>query len=86
MYLDLEAAAARLLIFDPGVIHGLLQTPDYARALFFLASGADPADVSRNLELRRHRQERSLAIRPPPNSPRSSRRASSSSLSEDRKS
>ncbi|MDP9792934.1 transcriptional regulator with XRE-family HTH domain [Catenuloplanes nepalensis] len=56
MYLDLEAAAARLLIFDPGVIHGLLQTPDYARALF-LASGADPADVSRNLELRRHRQE-----------------------------
>lgn len=58
MYVDLEASADELLIYDPALVHGLLQTPDYARALFD-ASGQlqDPDSITRQVEIRRERQD-----------------------------
>jgi transcriptional regulator with XRE-family HTH domain len=65
LYLDLEAAAATLQAYGPELIHGLLQTPEYTRAL----SVADP-DVGKTwaaklLEVRRARQKAALDRDPP---------------------
>lgn len=56
-YLGLEAEAARLRDFQWTVLPGLLQTPDYARAIFRTAPGAGPADdIERQVALRMERQ------------------------------
>lgn len=56
MYLGLEASAVRLTVYHEQ-IHGLLQTPDYARALInaFYRDG-DEDDINRRVELRMKRQ------------------------------
>lgn len=60
-HIELEARALTLKIFEPLVVPGLLQTPDYARVA--LAAGSAP-DIERALEARLARQE--ILTRPNP--------------------
>lgn len=58
-YLGLEAEASKLSAYEPLVIHGLLQTEEYAAAVL----GAHPLrttpdEIERSVELRRARQAR----------------------------
>jgi len=56
-YVGLEAEAATISDFEPGVIPGLLQTPDYARALHEAAMPKlSPAVIDQRIEVRRTRQ------------------------------
>ncbi len=58
IYVGLEAEAAMLRAFEDRVVHGLVQTPDYARAVVTAVQpglGADELD--RTVQLRLHRQE-----------------------------
>jgi transcriptional regulator with XRE-family HTH domain len=58
VYIGLEAGAASIRNFEPIVVPGLLQTPDYARETF--RNGPielDPEEVERLLEVRLARQQ-----------------------------
>ncbi|MCC3333412.1 helix-turn-helix domain-containing protein [Nocardia abscessus] len=56
MYVGLEASARRLTQYHEQV-HGLLQTPDYARALISaFYRGGEQEEISRRVELRMRRQ------------------------------
>lgn len=57
-YVSLEAEASRVRAFEPTWIHGLLQTPDYARAVLrgLLGEHHDAAEIERLVELRDARQ------------------------------
>lgn len=56
-YVGLEAEATSISDFEPGVIPGLLQTPDYARALHEAAvPGLSPAVIDQRIAARRTRQ------------------------------
>jgi transcriptional regulator with XRE-family HTH domain len=66
LYVELETAARRISTYQPSVVDGLLQTPDYARAVF--AAGYPPPtadDVERQVTIRVQRQQQLLA-RPDP--------------------
>ncbi|MFI6170250.1 helix-turn-helix domain-containing protein [Nocardia sp. NPDC051052] len=57
MYVGLESSATSLIMFRPDLVPGLLQIPDYARALdrtYFPADSAD--DLDRRVQLRIKRQ------------------------------
>ncbi|MDG4832766.1 helix-turn-helix transcriptional regulator [Solwaraspora sp. WMMD1047] len=57
LYVGLEAAASDIQIYDPELIHGLLQTPEYARAVFRAAEPAAPVEaIERRVNLRLERQ------------------------------
>jgi transcriptional regulator with XRE-family HTH domain len=57
-YLGLEQAARLIRTYEVQFVPGLLQTPEYARAVIRLDhSHASPAEVERRLELRMRRQE-----------------------------
>ncbi len=66
-YLGLESIATTLQAYDTTVVHGLLQTPDYARAL---CRGTLPEllphEIDRLVELRMRRQEILTRTDPPP--------------------
>jgi transcriptional regulator with XRE-family HTH domain len=66
-FLGLESAATALRIFEPLVVHGLLQTEAYARAVAETWDGAPlPADeVDRQLRIKRERQRRVFGPDPP---------------------
>lgn len=66
LYVGLEAAAEHLRTYDPDLLHGLLQTPAYMRALF-TESGrpVDEDTVERQIKLRLERQQ-TLTRREPP--------------------
>ena len=56
-YLGLEAAATLIRTYEIQFVPGLLQTPEYARAVILLGhSGADAAEIDRRVELRNQRQ------------------------------
>ncbi|MFI6347966.1 helix-turn-helix domain-containing protein [Streptomyces sp. NPDC050560] len=59
VYIGLETDAASLRVYDPQVVPGLLQTPQYAEALI---AGALPetaqADIDKRVQVRLRRQER----------------------------
>jgi transcriptional regulator with XRE-family HTH domain len=58
-YLDLEYEASELACFQSDIVHGLLQTEDYARALINSAAEVIAADdMEKFLRLRMERQER----------------------------
>lgn len=58
-YVELEWDAAAIRAFEPVVIHGLLQTADYARAVLQGAWGStrSPRDIERMVEVRRKRRD-----------------------------
>lgn len=60
-YIGLEAAAHNIYCWSPELIHGLLQTEDYAAAATRVAFGdpapVPPAEVQRRVDVRLRRQE-----------------------------
>ena len=62
-YPDLEAEATSIRTFGFGLIHGLLQTEDYAREIF--RSGLDPEKLDQLLATRMKRQEILVRGTPP---------------------
>lgn len=58
VHVSLESSATHIRGYEPGVIPGLLQTPDYARAVMELGLPRIPPEVlERRVELRNKRQE-----------------------------
>ncbi|MDQ3825726.1 MAG: helix-turn-helix domain-containing protein [Actinomycetota bacterium] len=57
-YVALEQDASAVRSFESTVVHGLLQTEDYARAVLTALSTADAEATDRLVELRMRRQER----------------------------
>jgi transcriptional regulator with XRE-family HTH domain len=58
IYVGLEAEAATLRAFEDQVVHGLLQTEEYARAIVTAVHRRlAPGEVDRLVQLRRQRQE-----------------------------
>lgn len=58
IYVGLEAEAASLRVYEPQVVHGLLQTQDYARAVMTTVRRRQTADeIERLVSLRMQRQE-----------------------------
>jgi transcriptional regulator with XRE-family HTH domain len=56
-YVGLEEAASRIRAYELQFVPGLLQTPDYARAVTLLGhGGADGAEIDRRVSLRMARQ------------------------------
>lgn len=64
-YVALEQDASEVRTFEAMVVHGLLQTEDYARALFNTLSTADEEATERLVELRMRRQRRLYADEDP---------------------
>lgn len=64
-YVALEADARLIESFEPIVVHGLLQTEDYARAILQMLSAGTPAAVQRRVELRVRRQQRLYSAEDP---------------------
>ena len=65
-YLGLESVAATLQAYDTTLVHGLLQTPDYARALLRAERPELLAhEIDRLVELRMRRQEILTRTDPP---------------------
>jgi transcriptional regulator with XRE-family HTH domain len=56
LYADLEPAAETLVAWEPEVISGLLQTPDYAEALMRVDERLDPAEIRKLVSFRLARQ------------------------------
>lgn len=57
-YIGLEADAAELRAFEVNIVHGLLQTEDYARALFHVGRhDATTEDIELKVALRMRRQD-----------------------------
>ena len=57
-YLGLEAASSLIRTYEIQFVPGLLQTPEYARAVILLGhAGANADEIDRRVELRRQRQQ-----------------------------
>ncbi len=63
--IGLEGAAGRISEFEPLLVPGLLQTPEYARAMLDMFGSADPAVRDKALRIRLRRQELLSAADPP---------------------
>jgi transcriptional regulator with XRE-family HTH domain len=57
-YVALEQDASEVRSFEVTLVHGLLQTADYARTVLSALSTADPEATDRLVELRMRRQDR----------------------------
>jgi transcriptional regulator with XRE-family HTH domain len=55
-YVGLEAGASEVRAFQPTIVHGLLQTPNYARAVMRSLVSHSPVRTARIVELRQRRQ------------------------------
>jgi hypothetical protein len=65
-YLTLEHAARLIRCYEPRVVPELLQTADYARALFRVAHPQDSTEeIERRVRARIRRQSRLISARPP---------------------
>jgi len=65
-YLGLESSAALIRTYEVQFVPGLLQTPDYARAVIQLGhSDAPTAEIERRVELRMDRQKLLTRAEPP---------------------
>lgn len=65
-YVGLEADAERIATYDPELVHGLLQTPEYTRAVTLAATpDLPPAEIDRIVEVRQARQDRLSSDNPP---------------------
>ncbi|WP_039794841.1 helix-turn-helix domain-containing protein [Nocardia araoensis] len=57
VYVGLETAARKLTVYQPSLVHGLLQTPDYARVLIRAANPTEDSHAhEKRVELRMKRQ------------------------------
>ena len=66
LYVELEAAARRISTYQPSVVDGRLQTPDYARAIFAGGYPRPSADeIERQVTIRVQRQHQLLARQEP---------------------
>jgi transcriptional regulator with XRE-family HTH domain len=66
LYIGLEAAASEIRIYDPELVHGLLQTPAYMRALWQAGAGDRSEEaIQSHTDLRMQRQ-RAITDRTPP--------------------
>jgi transcriptional regulator with XRE-family HTH domain len=63
---EYEDKAGRLHVWSPGIIHGLLQTENYARALLITMPKATDDVVATRLTARMERQRRTLGRPDPP--------------------
>jgi len=57
MYVELETAATQLLSWDPELVPGLLQLPDYVQALAESDPQLTPQQIDRNVNMRKQRQD-----------------------------
>jgi transcriptional regulator with XRE-family HTH domain len=64
-YVALESASSSMTTFDPELIHGLLQTPAYHRAIYLSDQTLRPGDLERQLSLRADRQRAAFGRTPP---------------------
>jgi transcriptional regulator with XRE-family HTH domain len=65
--IGLEAEAATIRTYEPELVPGLLQTPDYARAVIRAGRPGDTAqEIDRRVEVRLERQEVLTSATPPP--------------------
>ncbi|MFF4754331.1 helix-turn-helix domain-containing protein [Streptomyces sp. NPDC002514] len=65
-YLSLEQAALQIRVYENEFVHGLLQTPEYARALLTAGNPHAPAEATeRRVALRLRRQELLTREAPP---------------------
>lgn len=66
LYFGLEAAAAEIRLYEPELVHGLLQTPNYLRALYQAGSGrSDEETIQHQVKLRQGRQQAMTVHMPP---------------------
>jgi transcriptional regulator with XRE-family HTH domain len=66
LYVGLEAAATEVRIYDPELVHGLLQTPAYLRAVYVEGGrGDDEVAIQRQIKIRQERQQL-ITVREPP--------------------
>jgi transcriptional regulator with XRE-family HTH domain len=65
-YLALESEATSLRIFEPMIVHGLLQTDEYASALDEAITGGTPAEMERFLRIRTDRKKHVWESNDPP--------------------
>jgi transcriptional regulator with XRE-family HTH domain len=63
---EYEDRAARLYVWSPGILHGLVQTPAYARAVLSASPGVTDEVVTARLTARLERQRRVLMRDDPP--------------------
>jgi transcriptional regulator with XRE-family HTH domain len=63
---DYEDRTATIRIWSPGIMHGLIQTEGYARALIAVQPGTDTAAADDRLKARMERQRRVLRRDNPP--------------------
>jgi hypothetical protein len=64
LYVGLEQAASRLRCFDPDLVHGLVQTEDYIRAVLQSEDRLDDDVVEQRLRFRTDRQRKVLEGHP----------------------
>lgn len=65
--ISLEEEARAIRVYEQELVHGLLQTPDYARAIIRAAWPASTArEIDRRVEVRLERQEILVRSEPPP--------------------
>jgi transcriptional regulator with XRE-family HTH domain len=65
-YVGLENDAEEIWAYDPELVHGLLQTPGYVRAVVSAAQpGSSPIDLDRSVDLRQARQDKLHSDNPP---------------------
>jgi len=60
LFVSLEADADELVIFDPEIVTGLLQTPEYARAVLAAGDELTEDEIAKALAVRTRRTERVL--------------------------
>ncbi len=66
LYVGLESAATEIRIYEPELVHGLLQSPGYLRAVFREGiNQIDEVAIQRQTKLRQERQQ-AITIRTPP--------------------
>jgi transcriptional regulator with XRE-family HTH domain len=64
-WIEIEREATSLRAFEPLIVHGMLQTREYARAIFRSCQIGSDADVERSVEARLQRQEIMARENPP---------------------
>jgi transcriptional regulator with XRE-family HTH domain len=66
LYLGLEASATHLYTYNAELVHGLLQTPEYVRALHEASNPhGDDGAIQRQVKLRQDRQQAITSREPP---------------------